>query len=100
MKARGERLQVELGEHGVTVDARLVGEGLGLDPSTVLTGMRAGTITSLCERGIGEDAGRFRLTFFHRSRRCRLVVDRHGRVLRRSTLDFGDRPIPASLRAG
>lgn len=91
-------LPVELGEHEITVDARLIADGFDLDPSAVLTGMRDGTITSLCERGSGEDAGRFRLTFFYRSRRCRFVVDRHGRVLRRSMLDFGDRPVPTSLR--
>ncbi len=60
--------------------------------------MRKGEITSLCERGINEDEGRHRLTFFHKSRRFRLVVDGTGTVIRRSTVDFGDRALPASIR--
>jgi hypothetical protein len=61
--------------------------------------MRKGEITSLCERGVNEDAGRYRLTFFHKSRRFRLVVDGTGTVIQRSTVDFGDRPLPASIRS-
>jgi len=60
--------------------------------------MRKGEITSLCERGMNEDAGRYRLTFFHKSRRFRLIVDRSGTVIRRSIVDFGDRPLPAAMR--
>jgi hypothetical protein len=37
--------------------------------------MREGKITVLCERGVDEDAGRYRMTFFHENRRFRLVVD-------------------------
>ena len=37
--------------------------------------MRKGETTSLSERGVNEDAGRYRLTFFHNSRRFRLIVD-------------------------
>jgi hypothetical protein len=46
--------------------------------------MRAGEITSRFERGEGEDAGRFRVTFFHGGRRVRLTIDGDGRVLQRS----------------
>jgi Family of unknown function (DUF6522) len=60
--------------------------------------MRKGAITSLCERGIDADAGRFRMTFFYKSRRLRLVVDAAGNILQRSTIDFGDRPLPDALR--
>jgi Family of unknown function (DUF6522) len=55
-------------------------------------------ITSLCERGIDADRGRHRLTFFSEHRRFRLVVDDRGTIVRRSTLDFGDSPLPASVR--
>ncbi|MGZ5899508.1 MAG: DUF6522 family protein [Reyranella sp.] len=45
--------------------------------------------------------GKFRLTFFHRNRRARLSTDVTGRVLGRSVIDFGERPIPRALnRAG
>jgi hypothetical protein len=60
--------------------------------------MHAGKITSLCERGIDADRGRHRLTFFSEHRRFRLVVDDRGAIVRRSTLDFGDLPLPASVR--
>ena len=56
--------------------------------------MRSGQITSSCERGVDEDAGEFRLNFFHGNRRARLSTDLEGRILRKSAIDFGDRPIP------
>lgn len=66
------------------VDATVVAEGLGIDPATVLDAMRQGRITSICERGVDEDAGRNRLTFFHGSRRFRLTIDENGKILERS----------------
>ena len=73
------------------VDAAVIGKGLGLEPSLVQARMREGKITSLCEHGLAEDAGRYRLTFFYESRRFRLLVDEEGNVIRRSLVDFGDR---------
>jgi hypothetical protein len=66
------------------VDASVIGEGLGLDPARVLEAMRERRITSLCERGVGEDAGRSRLTFYFGRRRLRLVIDQAGNLLDRS----------------
>jgi Family of unknown function (DUF6522) len=60
--------------------------------------MREGKITVLCERGVNEDAGRYRLTFFYENRRFRLIVDEEGNAIRGSTVDFGDHPLPASMR--
>jgi hypothetical protein len=60
--------------------------------------MRSGEITSRCEVGEDKDAGLMRLTFFHRGTRFRIVADAAGRILRRSTIDFGRRSLPASLR--
>lgn len=77
---------------GVNVDAVLVAEGLRLTPEIVLTRIREGKITSLCERGAEEDAGRIRLTFFHGNRHVRLVVDEEGNVLDRSAANFHERP--------
>ena len=37
-----------------------------------------------------------RLTFFYENRPFRLVVDDN--AVQRSTVDFGDRPLPASMR--
>lgn len=75
-----------------TIDARDLGELLGIGPEDVRAEMRAGAITTLCERGEGEDAGRFRLTFTHSSRRVRLIVDSSGRVLQRSRTRIAPRP--------
>lgn len=88
------RIEFESGE--IQVDATIIGEGLGIEPSLVQTHMRDGKITSLCERGVDEDEGRYRLTFFSASRRFRLIVDGTGNVVRRSSIDFSDRPLPAS----
>ena len=87
---------VEFEEGGISVDADLIAEGLGLEPSTVPVLMREGTITSLCEHGIDRDAGLYRLTFFYLNRRLSLIVDSKGKVRRRSLLNFGSHPLPAS----
>jgi hypothetical protein len=50
------------------------------------------------ERGIDEDSGRYRLTFFSENRRFRLLVDETGNVVQRSAIDFCDRPLPDSMR--
>ncbi len=65
------------------VDAEIVAEGLGLSPAIVLAGMRQRKITSTCERGVNEDAGRYRLTFFYAQRRLRLILDEAGTIVER-----------------
>ena len=40
----------------------------------------------------------YRLTFFSAHRRFRVVVDEGGAIIQRSTLDFGDSPLPQALR--
>jgi hypothetical protein len=90
--------EIEVRDAAIAVDAATIAEGLNLAPPEVQDLMRRGAITSLCERGSGEDAGRYRLTFFHKGRRLRLVVDEDGRLIQRSAIDFGDRPLPTGLR--
>ena len=85
---------IEFSDNTFVVDAALIGELLHLPASQVPILMRAGRITSACERGIDEHAGEFRISFFYRNRRARLNTDPEGRILRKSTIDFGDRPIP------
>jgi hypothetical protein len=85
---------IEFCDDTFVVDAALVGELLRVPASRVQTLMRAGSITSACERGVDEHAGEFRLSFFYRSRRARLSTDLQGRILRKSAVDFGGRPIP------
>jgi hypothetical protein len=79
------------------VDAALLAELLDVPASRVPILMRDGAITSVCERGVDDNEGEFRLSFFHRNRRARLSMDLTGRIIRRSTIDFGDRPIPGAL---
>lgn len=74
------------------VDAIVVAAGLQLTPEALRIALRDGTVTSRCEAGQGEDAGRFRITFFSATRRMRLVVDATGAVLQRSTADYTRRP--------
>ena len=89
--------KVEFVRGSFHVDAAVIGESLAIEPALVQTRMREGKITSTCERGADEDAGCYRLTFFYESRRFRLIVDEEGNVLRRSVVNFGDRPLPASM---
>ena len=86
-------------DDGFSIDAGLLATLLGVAPSEVQGLMRAGAITSICERGEGEHDGLHRLTFFYRGRRVRLEVDGAGRGLRRSKVDLGDRPPPRRARA-
>jgi hypothetical protein len=89
---------VEFFDGAVEIDASLIAEGLGIAPSLLQQQMQAGEITSFAERGTDADLGRHRLTFFSAHRRFRLVVDDTGAIIQRSALDFGDFPLPASLR--
>ena len=83
---------IEICDEAFVVDAALIGELLRLPASRVQNLMRSGRITSACERGVDDHAGEFRLSFFYGNRRARLSTDLEGRILRRSAVDFGDRP--------
>ena len=90
--------RIEFGNGEVLVDAAVIARGLKLEPEAVQELMREGRITSLCERGIGEDDGRYRLTFFSAHCRFRLIVNETGGIVQRLGINFGDRPMPASAR--
>ncbi len=90
-------MRLERNKEGFLIDASLLGELLNVSPSGVQALIRNNEITSLCERGEGEHAGQYRLTFFYKGRRARLGIDESGQVIRRSTVDFGDRPLPSSM---
>jgi hypothetical protein len=89
---------VEIRDGVVEVEASLIAEGLGLELPQFRKQMQAGKITSRSERGTEADLGRHRLTFFSEHRRFRLIVDDSGTILQRSALDFGDAPLPKSVR--
>jgi hypothetical protein len=72
----------------IEVDPAIVATGLRLDPETLRAMLHSGDVTSLCEKGEGEDAGRYRLTFFSPHRRLRLVVDENGTILTTTSADY------------
>ena len=73
--------KVDIHSGSIEVDAVTIANGLDLDPSLIPALMKAGEITSACERGEGADAGKYRLTFFHGDQRFRITVDTAGTVL-------------------
>lgn len=77
--------KIERSNEGFLVGAELLCEVFHMTEEAVRTGMRAGTIASRCEEGVDEDVGRWRLTFTHGDRACRLVVDAEGTILTRAT---------------
>lgn len=66
-------------EGAVEVDARLVARGLKLPVEQFMAETRRGIVYSMSERGIGEDEGRFRLTFRYQDRRSGLLSRRPAR---------------------
>ena len=89
---------IEFESGAVAIDASVIAEGLGIALPLLRKQMRAGQITSLSERGIDDDSGRYRLSFFSEHRRFRVVVDQSGAIIQRSALNFGDAPLPKSVR--
>jgi hypothetical protein len=90
-------MQVEITNGEILIDAGLVGGLLGLPAAEIPALLRTRAITSVCEQGIDAHQGEYRLSFFYRNRRARIGVDGSGRILRRSVVDFGERPVPRAL---
>ncbi len=82
----------------IEVPADVIAEGLRIEPQSIHSLMQNGRLTSVCEKGINSDANRYRLTFFFKNRRFQLIIDSQGTILGRSTIDFGDKPLPSALR--
>ncbi|HYL17651.1 MAG TPA: DUF6522 family protein [Burkholderiales bacterium] len=82
---------------GLSVDATLIAGPLQTTPQRVLALIRAGLLTTRCERGVDEDVGRFRLSFRLGARRLQLLVDSGGNVLGQSVVTVKSR---RSVRAG
>lgn len=66
----------------IEIDAVLVARELELEVEAFRQLMADGKISVLCERGTGEDAGLYRASFYHGTRRARLVVDANGQPRR------------------
>jgi hypothetical protein len=69
---------IEIHGDDVTVEASYLAARLGLSVDRLRAEMRRGIIYSAVERGMGEDAGRLRLTFCYRARAWTVVVQRDG----------------------
>jgi len=74
-------MKIDMSGDQPTIGARDLGQLLEVPPDEVQNLMRAGEVTSRFEIGEGEDAGKVRLTFFHRGRRVRLTCSKDGNVL-------------------
>ena len=75
-------IAIELaGAAEIGIDGARVAQGFGLDVDTFRRLMDERAVTLLCERGVGEDEGLHRATFYHGKRRLRLVLDRFGKVV-------------------
>lgn len=89
-------MTVEIADGEFLIDAAVIARLLGVEACDVPLLMREGAITGRTERGEDADAGLHRLTFFFRNRRARVFVDSEGRIVRRTAIDFGERPAPAA----
>lgn len=76
-------MKVDVGPDGYVVAAEDLGPLLDLEPREVPDLMRNGGITGLFELGQDDHAGSFRMTFWHKSRRVRLICAKDGTVLAR-----------------
>lgn len=77
------RSGIEFDGETFKVDAALIAEAFGIDARLLRSLMHAGRITSRCERGMDQDAGRYRLTFYHDDRSVRLIVAESGDLIER-----------------
>lgn len=72
----------------ITVDATLVAQGFGMSETKLRDLMRAGTVSSRCETGDGEDAGRTRLSFIYGNRVLRMIADADGNLIEPPSVEF------------
>jgi hypothetical protein len=78
-----ERNKIDFDGQSFNVDAALIANSFGVGPEHVQPLMREGKITSRCERGIDQDQGRYRLSFFHGQRHLSFIVDEAGEIIER-----------------
>jgi hypothetical protein len=76
----------------IEIDAALVAKGLRMDPETLRAALRDGQVTRTVEKGEGDDAGRYRVTFFAPNRRLRLIFTADGSVLKTSSVAYSRKP--------
>lgn len=82
MRAIPLRLAEPESKPAIEIDGALVARSLGLEEAVFRRLLEERRIAQLCERGIGEDAGLYRATFYYRDRRFRAVLAADGRIVR------------------
>ncbi len=80
---------ISINNDGATVDVTVLADGLGVEAADIHLLIRQGKLTSKFEKGVGDDAGRCRLTFWMGAKRFRILVDAQGTVLKRFHTDYG-----------
>ncbi|HME28053.1 MAG TPA: DUF6522 family protein [Acetobacteraceae bacterium] len=84
---------IEIHGDDVMIEACYLAAQLGLSVDRLRAEMRRGIIYSVVERGMGEDAGRLRLTFRYRAHTWTVVVQRDGTLSEASWPQPGRLPI-------
>jgi hypothetical protein len=69
---------IEIHGEEATIEAGYLAAKLGLPVDKLRAEMARGIVYGMVERGIGEDAGRLRLTFRYRARAWAVVVEADG----------------------
>lgn len=62
----------------IEIDGAPMARRLGLEVAEFRRLMEQGRIAVLCERGTGEHAGLYRVSFYHGAKRARVVVNGNG----------------------
>ena len=78
----------------IDIDADLVANGLRMEPETLRAALHEGRVTRTVEKGEGEDAGRYRVTFYAPNRRLRLLFTDKGEILQTSSVAYSRKARP------
>ena len=84
--------QIRFTDQMIEIDATLIAKGLRMDPEALREAMQKGQVTRTVEKGEGEDAGRFRVTFYSPTCRLRLLFNAEGTLLQTSSADYSRKP--------
>ena len=73
--------EISIADGEITIDAELLAPRLGLSAAALKAEMRRGIVYGVAETGVGQDAGRTRVTFSYRARAWTVVVDPDGNLV-------------------
>lgn len=90
-----DRIQVH--ETDIVVDAALLASFFNMSVALLRESMSGGRVSTLVERGEGEDAGRTRLTFRYLDQQFSVMRERDGRLYETTPPAPDVRPVKPSL---